>query len=48
MKESLSFIMTELCEVEIFDICVCFLISLFERQFPYKKLIAITAPVYLG
>ena len=48
MKESLLFIMIELREVEMFEICVCFLISLFERQFPYKKLIAITAPVYLG
>jgi hypothetical protein len=59
MKENLTFIMTDLCEVEMFEVCVCILInffffnklnliSLFGRLFPYKKLIAITKSFYLG
>jgi len=40
--------MTDLCEVEMFEICVCILISLFGRLFPYKKLIDITKSIYLG
>jgi len=48
MKESLTFIMTDLCEVKMFEVCVCSLISLFGRLFPYKNLVAITKLFYLG
>jgi len=40
--------MTDLCEVEMFEIFVCILISLFGRLFPYKKLIAVTKSFYIG